>query len=70
MSDCAHKTIADHSKVSGVGSRFWTCSDCGLVAVWGPRWAYHGVAECRVCGWAVVDRVSCGCQPIGKSLDS
>ncbi|HUU97594.1 MAG TPA: hypothetical protein VM487_17805, partial [Phycisphaerae bacterium] len=60
---CRHKTIDDYSKVSGIGSRFWTCSDCGAKSVWGPKWAYYGSIECRSCGREEITHVSCGCRP-------
>lgn len=64
---CAHKVASDHVARRDVGGqRWWRCSTCGVVALWGIDWLYLGNVECRACGEQAVDEVLCGTCSVGK----
>ena len=58
---CTHKVASDHVARRDVGGqRWWRCSECGVVALWGDRWIYFGNVECLQCQTQRVDTVLCG----------
>lgn len=64
---CTHKVAADHvARRDPGGQRWWRCSDCGVVALWGLRWMYFGNIECKRCWTQAVDHVLCGRCSAGR----
>ena len=57
--ECGHLTLHDHSVVSHIGRRLWTCSLCRRTGPWEDDWAYFGNVECKRCGFARIDYVLC-----------
>jgi hypothetical protein len=55
---CSHKTSEDHSVMTANG-RLWICSACGIREKWNHRWQYFGNLECRNCGTANIEFVTC-----------
>lgn len=62
MAQCTHKTAYDFvtGRIQpGTGRRYWRCSVCGREGLWGEEWQYWGNLECRRCGQADIDAVTC-----------
>ena len=51
---CGHGRVSDFKR-----NGQWVCSHCGKSDAWSDSWAYHGLAECKVCLAPAIDYVAC-----------
>ena len=65
---CAHLVAADHvHRQDPGGQRWWRCTTCGHVGLWGSGWVQCSNIECRKCQQPAVYGVYCPtCSPAAQ----